>query len=389
MEGQWNGEMKYRILYHYPFQQVDTGSPKVLIDMIRGLDRSVFEPLFVANGEGPLNDELSRHGVEIFAHPVTPIGMAHPIDGLRRVVRFARALKQWRVDLVHVNDLGWNLDLIAAAALRRIPVIQHIHNASTINFKNFSRILTDRFFIVSNAQRKFVDGFDYIEDRVETLYNSVDVDKVACGKSIRSDLGIAADQTVIGTIAQIRHTKGIDILLDTASRCLEKRDDLVFLVIGPAGRGHEDYAKEMRTRADGPEFSGRVRFLGSRSDIPDLLASMDVFFLPSRVEPFGIVVIEALAAGLPVVASHAGGISEIISEPEFGWLVEPNTVDSFVNTLHQVINLPDKGRSVGLCGRDSLEHRFSPEVIAAQLQSSYLDLLDDPRSTRIKSARRT
>src|ERR1019366_5845057 len=113
-------------------------------------------------------------------------------------------------------------------------------------------------------------------------------------------------------VAQMVQQKGIDILIETASILLRERSDLVFLVAGRTVPSEEEFGRRMRSAAEEPDLRGRIRFLGSRSDIPDFLASLDLFLLPTRAEAFGIAVIEAMAAGLPVIARKAGGIPEIL-----------------------------------------------------------------------------
>ena len=124
---------------------------------------------------------------------------------------------------------------------------------------------------------------------------------------------------VIATVAQICERKGIDTVLEAARLLLMRHENLRFALAGPDGPGESAFAAEMRRQAaEDPALRGRVHFLGSRQDIPELLASADLFFLPTRHEPFGIVVVEAMAAGLPAVVSRLGGIPEIVVSPEIG-----------------------------------------------------------------------
>ena len=122
------GPRDLRVLYHYHSQQFDTGSPRVLATLIDSLDRRVYEPLFLANGDGPLIGELRRRNVAIVEQPTTVITYRHPIASLRALAAKRRLLRALKIDLVHVNDFGWNLDVVLAAALIGIPVVLHVHN---------------------------------------------------------------------------------------------------------------------------------------------------------------------------------------------------------------------------------------------------------------------
>jgi glycosyltransferase involved in cell wall biosynthesis len=111
--------------------------------------------------------------------------------------------------------------------------------------------------------------------------------------------------------------------------------------------------------------------LGSRDDVPDLLASFDVFILPTRAETFGIAVVEAMAAGIPVIASRVGAIPEIIPSPELGRVVHPIDAPSFARAVESVITLPDRGRAIGARGRASLVGRFDQRSLGAKLLAIY------------------
>jgi glycosyltransferase involved in cell wall biosynthesis len=155
---------------------------------------------------------------------------------------------------------------------------------------------------------------------------------------------------------------------------LQKYPRLVFLVAGKLGHGEEEFGRRMIAEAESPELAGRFRFLGSRDDVPDLLATFDVFILPTRAETFGIAVVEAMAAGLPVIASRVGAIPEIISSSDVGRIVDVVDIPSFSNAVENVITLPDRGRAMGERGRASLYGRFDPSSLSKNLHAIYDDV---------------
>ena len=117
-----------------------------------------------------------------------------------------------------------------------------------------------------------------------------------------------------------------------------------------------------------------VVYLGSRADIPDILATFDVFFLPTRAEPFGMVVIEAMASGIPVVASHVGGIPEIITSQDIGRTVSPLTPEAFAGAIIELLHMGDQVRAFGERGRQSLVGRFDLAKMGATLGAVYKGL---------------
>jgi glycosyltransferase involved in cell wall biosynthesis len=115
-------------------------------------------------------------------------------------------------------------------------------------------------------------------------------------------------------------------------------------------------------------------YLGSRADIPDVLASFDVFFLPTRAEPFGMVVIEAMASGLPVVASRVGGIPEIITSPDIGRTVSEPTPAAYAGAIADLLQMGAGIKALGERGRDSLSGRFDLAKMGATLSAVYQDM---------------
>src|SRR5690349_23517616 len=122
-----------RVLYYFAGTHTDSGSPKALLGMIDLLDRSRVTPLFLTSGEGPLLDALRERGVEIIrAQQPAVVNPTHPLDAVRRIRWFARLLSDHRIDVLHVNEFGWNMDLVLAGPLARVPVILHMHLPDTI-----------------------------------------------------------------------------------------------------------------------------------------------------------------------------------------------------------------------------------------------------------------
>jgi mannosyltransferase len=214
-------------------------------------------------------------------------------------------------------------------------------------------------------------NFDFIRDKTEVMPNAVDTERFAAGHSVRAELGLTADDVVVGTLAQLRKGKGIDLLMDAALELLPRHPRLVFLVAGRIGDGEEEFGHALKARAQRPEYEGRFRFLGSRQDVPDLLATFDVFVLPTLAETFGIAVVEAMAAGIPVIASRIAAIEEIITSPEQGRVVAPLTAPAFATAIDEIISRPDRGRALGRAGQQSLVGRFDRATLAARIHRIY------------------
>lgn len=366
---------KSRILYFHQYPDFDTGSPKSLVSMIEGVDRNQFEPVFLAPEPGDLVNELVSRNVGIHFGKVNSVSPKQPLRGLYWIYEKIRFLREKAIKIVHLNEFGWNSDIVFAAWLLGIPVVLHIHNPGQIHRSNLNCVFCKLVLTCSEKNRSQIENLNYIESKCKVLYNQVDIDRIEKGVSIRSELSLADDDIVVGTIAQVCHRKGIDILLKVAGACIAEYPKLKLLVVGPDGKGEENYANEMREIASDARFNNSVIFLGARRDIPDLLASMDIFMLPTRSEPFGIVIIEAMAAGLPVIASQVGGIPEIIGDESIGFIVPSEDAAANTVSLRSVLELSDLGASIGARAKKHVEGRFDSATISRNLNRMYQGLL--------------
>ena len=362
-----------RILYFYSSHQVDTGTPKALLGMIDALDRRRHAPLFLVSGptDGALVRELAARDVELVRGTVTEATFRRPFAAVASVLRSAALLRRARVDVLHVNEFGWNLDIVLGAPLARVPVILHVHNPLDVAARNLDRIAASRVVFVSEAHRRATGHLERIESRSMVLYNPVDIARFETGREIRASLGLSPSDVVVVSVCQLTPNKAIDVLLSVARELLPRWPNLHFVIAGRAGIGHEASAAVMMRAAEAPPLGGHVHFLGSRNDVPDVLASSDIFFLPTRSETFGIVVAEAMAASLPVVTTRVGGIGEIVRDARDGFALGPDDVPAFVRALESLVADPQTRAALGRAGRHSLDGRFDRETYSRALEALY------------------
>jgi glycosyltransferase involved in cell wall biosynthesis len=364
---------RLHVLYYYWSLKFDTGSPKVLVSMIDSLDRAHVVPYFWAVGEGPLVRELERRDVALLRGPAGEVSWRRPVEAVRRVAGKVRALRRARIGLLHINEFGWNHDLALAAWLLRVPVVLHVHNPLTVDRNNLHHLIANRVLFVSKAHMQQTRHFHRVAARARVLHNPIDVGYYASGRSLRAELGVGEGDVVVVAIGQIVPRKGIDVLLGAAERLLPTHPRLHFLVVGPEKSSHAEYPAELRQRAAAPELGGRFRFLGSRADVPDLLACADIFALPTRDEPFGLVIAEAMAASLPVVTTNIGGIPEVVGSADAGILLDPDDVAGFAEAIGRLAGSPEERSRRGARGRRQVERAFAFGVFREQLAQVYAE----------------
>jgi glycosyltransferase involved in cell wall biosynthesis len=249
-----------------------------------------------------------------------------------------------------------------------IPVVLHVHSPEGAAFRNLHRFATTEVLFCSEHERRNFQHLQRFRSKTEVLYNTTDVRRFAEALPKRRELGLESHQVAIGTIAQISKRKGIDLSLEVAR--LLPDDHLVFLIVGPDGLGEEQFAAERRTQAvEDPALRSRVRFLGPRRDIQEFLKSIDLFVLPTRAERFGIVIVEAMASGVSVVATNTGGVPEFVTSGQIGRLVSDVAPAAFAGTIAEVRRLPH--RAMAGKAQDSVRQRFDRSVIGEELSSIY------------------
>jgi len=186
--------------------------------------------------------------------------------------------------------------------------------------------------------------------------------------------GADGGRTVAAFVGRLAEQKGIDLLLEAVAR-LDHRLDVVVMGEGSLRAGLE-------ARAARGDLDGRVFFAGHREDVPELLPAFDLFVFPSRWEGFGLAAVEAMAAGLPVVAAESDGLREVVVDGECGLLHRPGDVDSLVAALEEIMRDPERGRRMGAAGRARAMERFGAGRMAAEVLSLYTALLPPAAPSR-------
>jgi glycosyltransferase involved in cell wall biosynthesis len=302
------------------------GSDQALLRMLRSLPRPEFESHVVVPAEPPLRPEFEAADVQVHVVPMRRISRSH---GLRdwvgyavawpvTVVRLAHLLRRLDVDVVHTNSFhswyGW-----AAARLARRP---HVWHGREIVVQSRAALVVERFLIprfsarVLSMSHAIADQLDGVE--VEVVHETPDPAEFNPGRAgrFRARVGIDDDVFLVGGAGRVDSWKGVDVLLDAFGRVHATRSDVHLVVVGGPVPGKENLFASLAAIA---QATPGVHWLGPRNDVPDLLADLDLFVLPStEPEPYGLVLVEALMCGAPVVATDAGGPREIVAAATSG-----------------------------------------------------------------------
>jgi len=235
----------------------------------------------------------------------------------------------------------------------------------------------DRVLAVSQEVRNYCIAEDGLPpEKVLTLYNGIELDQVAARDSTavsHADLGCAEASHLIITAANIRRVKGLDVLLQAAAIVQREFPRAVFLIAG--GVLEQEYSRELEELTRSLALSNTVKFLGAKKDVMPLLAISDVFCLPSRSEGFSNALVEAMASGLPCVATRVGGNAEALAEGESGFIVEADDPQAMAERILVLLRDPELRRRMGRRGKETVESRFSAHSMITRLVGVYDELL--------------
>jgi sugar transferase (PEP-CTERM/EpsH1 system associated) len=347
-------------------------------NLINTLDWGVYKhKLLCITRAGRLVKRLRRPDVEI-----VELGKASGSDW-RMPLKIARELRRMKPSIVHTRNWG-TIDGIIAARLSGVPVVIHGEHGRTMTEigrgsrkRNLVRKLLapmlDAYITVSEELRSIALEIGIPGKKIHTICNGVDLDRFsfkADKRTIRLENGLPQDAFIVGCVGRLDPIKNYESLIQILPGLIKDFPKISLLIVG-----------------DGPRYSAlnelpqqlgiahNVVFAGARDDVPLLLKAMDIFALPSLSEGISNTVLEAMASGLPVVATRVGGNIELVRDKETGFLVEPEDASDLTIGIRAYLNNPPLIREHGSAGMKRVEEHFSLRRMVSAYDSLYRNLL--------------
>ncbi len=363
-----------RVLLIDHHQELLGGGQMSLLALAQALPRT--RPVIVCGGPGALS-RAAASVAPVHLVPMPPLRPRHLAGGVRAVLALARLARAHAPSLLHANSSRAMGYTAAAGRLAGCPTVWHVRVTDRDPpWDAVLRRAASRVIAVSGA----VAARFPAAGRVRTIHNGVDIDRFSVGDAAawRRQLGLGAGP-VVGMVAQLLPWKRYPDFLRAVAMLTGPWPEAHFVVAGtdpdPARR-HENQLRDLaRELGLGP----RLLFLGFCGDVPGLMHLLDVLVLASDGEPFGRVVIEAMAAGRPVVATAAGGIPEIVVPGVTGYLVPVGCVAEMAAAIGRLLSDPATAQAMGAAGRQRATAHFSLAAHACAVEGVYEELWgDDP-----------
>ncbi|MGE5838268.1 MAG: glycosyltransferase [Acidobacteriota bacterium] len=339
------------------------GTERQMVELVRRLDPTRFA-VHVAclHDEGAWAARAAEKATQLVEFPIS--GFAHP-SAMRAVRTFAAWCRQRAIQIVQTCDYYANVIGLAGAALARVPVriasrreLKPDKSRTQLAVQRVAYQLAHRVVANSPAAAKQLAHEGLAADHVRVIPNGLDIQRFH-GK-------VHGPIESIIAVANLRPEKSHDILLEAFARSTANRR----LRLRVVGDGPCRAALERQARESG--LGHRVEFLGHREDVADLLALSGLFVLPSRSEAFPNSALEAMASGLPVIASAVGGLLDLIEDGRNGLLVPPGDADALAGAIDRLVAQPTLAAALGESARRHVRDRYSFARMVASFEHLYL-----------------
>jgi len=300
--------------------------------------------------------------------------------------RFARGRA---IALIHHNN-GFDIGATFLSAMLGIPLVayQRGDEWNSLLVRWLARKAT-RFIANSVATRRSLDALGIPPERVRVIYPPVDLESFRArrpAEEVRENLGLRPGERCFGMVAMLLPWKGQTVFLRAAALVLDRFPNTRAVVVGGPPSGGEAYEGELRALAQKLRIGDRTIFTGFCPDVADILPVLDVVVHASvDPEPFGRVIVEAMALRRPVVASRAGGPTEIIEDGQTGLLVAPGDAEALAAALIDLLDHPERAAEIAARGYGQVTRRFAATTNALRVQEVYDEVLRLP--DRLRSSR--
>jgi len=372
--------------------RLNIGGPAIhTILLTAGLNNQLFESTLVTGVEGRYEgnmlDLAAAKGVKPIIIPQLRRNV-DPLGGLITLFKLYRLMRRERPHIVHTHTATAGLLGRLAARLAGVPVIVHTFHGHVLRgyfgpilseglvwMERFLAHLSDRIVTVSEGQRRELAGYGVAPlEKITVVPLGFELEALLACEShrgeLRRELGLADDSKLAGIVARLVPIKNHRLFLQAAQAVAEAVPQARFLVVGDG-----ELREELEAYSRDLGLDGRVLFTGWRRDLACLYADLDVVALTSINEGTPVSLIEALAAGVPVVTTAVGGVPDVVVDGETGYLVEAGDVKGMAAAIIELLRNPERAKEVGMAGREAVYPRFAAQTLIANVEGLYAELL--------------
>lgn len=391
--------MSRRVRVAFVQQDARIGGAEVnMLALVQRMDRQRFDPLVFCAEAGPLLDALNAASCPVrrvrfprlLSVSARPLGvkLLNPFACMWDVwalvvagAALSRAFRQEGVGLAYTNGVFSHLYGAMAASRAHVPCVWHLQDIVSPRragglFHRALRMAAARYrpavMAISGPVAAVLDGTGVPVELVPNGTQLLGNDTSGARARVRGELGIPPEAPVAAVVGRITPWKGQDVFLKAAALTLSSCPDARFLVVGAVRGQDQKYLKALRSSVASLGIEPSVIFAGFHPDPAQIMRAIDLLVLPSRdPEPFGLVVIEAMAAARPVVATAHGGVVEVVEDGHSGLLVPPNDVPGLASAMSTLLADPQTAAAMGARGAKVVEERYSLDRFIGTVESVF------------------
>jgi glycosyltransferase involved in cell wall biosynthesis len=359
------------------------GGKQAFYNLIRRLDRRRFNPLVATTPTGRYAEMLRAEEIKLF-----PLSVHNRFD-LRTPYHLARIVRENAVTILHSHG-GGRADFFIYLASKLVNIPVKITTVANLVERWFD-VHPIQLSVYKKIQRKAEKAFDHFicvsdylaghlmrqhgldRTKINTIYNGVDLnyfDEVPNYPNVKNEFLQRGEQILIGAVGRLVPEKGLKYLLAAIPNVLKRFSEARLLLVGdgPLRTDLERIVTDL-------DLTGKVTFVGFRSDMREILSALDILVLPSLLEGFPMIILEAMAMATPIVASDIPGIREQLIDGKSGILVPTKDSNALASAIIRMLEDKQAARRIGLEARKTVDEKFSIEKMVAETESLYLSLL--------------
>lgn len=367
------------ILYFSSFGNLRWGGQRSLFHLVTRLDKPSFRPHVVLPTDEDMARQLRLRGVEVIVLDLPKIWGLNVFDTLGAFRSVLQVIDQHRIDLIHTDGTRNTLYAGLAARLRNLPLVWHIRSSERDRLDPILRLLATKIILVADALRKRFAA-PAGDDRFVTIYNGVDLASFngsSVPSHVRKDFAIPDGGFLASCLGRIEKRKGQLVLIEACGQLKAQGSPVRLFFAGETAE--PDYYRACVDAVRRYGIQDSTIFAGHLDDPVSLLRESDVMVLPSLSgEAFSRSIIEAMAVGLPVIASDVGGAPEAVQNGVSGWIVPPGDVLTLRETILRLQQDPVLRRQMGEAALERVQERFRIEENVRKTESLYRKLLGIP-----------
>lgn len=360
------------------------GSGKIILQVLRFYQNQGFSPVVVLTNEGTIQQELELLKIPVYIQNLGILRRKYlsPYGLLNRLIKNIKAYqllsslhRKFGFELVYSNTLAVIVGAFWAKR-QQLPHIWHIHEIlpGPAPLVGFLATLLDRTTRSPIAVSQSVANHwqpRLKKAKIQVIHNGIPYEEfIEARPKLKWELGFSDSVLLIGMIGRINPGKGQLFFLELAAEIVESHPETHFILVGDPFPGYESILEEVKMRIRDKKLENNVSYLGFRKDIPEVMASLDVFVLPSILpDSFPTVILEAMAAAKPVIATRSGGASEMVLDGETGFLIPKGSVEEGVNYLKELLVRKELRQEMGLAGRERVLNVFGLEAFEDNIKN--------------------